>query len=71
MLHVMQQELGDVIGRIAEGGMAQVKQWLKDHIHRFANFYKPGELFERTCGKFDARYFTEYLTNKYTELYHL
>ena len=71
MLHVMQQELGDVIGRIAEGGMSQVKQWLKEHIHRHANFYKPGELFERTCGKFDAKYFTEYLINKYTELYHL
>ena len=71
MLHVMQQELGDVIGRIADGGMTQIKQWLKEHIHRFANFYKPGELFERTCGKFDAKYFTEYLTNKYTELYHL
>lgn len=71
MLHVMQRELGDVIGRIAEGGMSQVKQWLKEHIHRHANFYKPGELFERTCGKFDAKYFTEYLINKYTELYHL
>ena len=71
MLHVMQRELGDVIGRIAEGGMSQVKQWLKEHIHRHANFYKPGELFEQTCGKFDAKYFTEYLINKYTELYHL
>lgn len=71
MLNVMQQELGDVISRIAEGGMSQVKVWLKEHIHRYANFYKPGELFELTCGKFDAKYFTEYLTNKYTELYHL
>lgn len=71
MLHVMQQELGNVIGNIADGGMVKVKQWLKENIHRHANFYKPGELFEQVCGKFDAKYFTDYLTAKYTELYKL
>ena len=71
MLHVMEQELGDVIGSVADGGMAKIKQWLGEHIHRHASFYKPGELFENTCGKFDAKYFTDYLTNKFTELYGL
>lgn len=71
MLRVMRQELGNVIETIADGGMAKVKQWLKEHIHRHANFYKPGELFENTCGKFDAQYYTDYLTEKFTALYDL
>jgi hypothetical protein len=32
---------------------------------------KPGALFEAVCGEFDAKYFTDYLTAKYTELYNL
>ena len=71
MLRVMEQELGDVRSRIADGGMTEVKNWLGQHIHRHAGFYKPGELFERTCGKFDAKYFTDYLTEKFTALYQL
>jgi carboxypeptidase Taq len=71
MLAVMKHELGDVIGTIAEGGMEKLKAWLGEHIHRHACFYKPGELFERVCGKFDAKYFTDYLTEKFTVLYHL
>ena len=61
----------DVRSRIADGGMAEVKNWLGEHIHRYAGFYKPGELFEQTCGKFDAKYFTDYLTEKFTALYDL
>ena len=71
MLYVMEQELGDVIGTVAEGGMGKLKAWLGEHIHRHASFYKPGELFERVCGKFDAKYFTDYLTEKFTALYNL
>lgn len=71
MLHVMQQEQGEVYGDIAKGDVTKVKQWLREHFHRYASFHKPGELFEMTCGKFDAKYYTDYLTEKYTKLYHL
>ena len=71
MLHVMQQELGDVYADIASGDVTKVKAWLRENFHRYASFYKPGELFERVCGKFDAKYYTDYLTEKYTKLYNL
>ena len=71
MLHVMQQELGDVYADIANGDVTKVKAWLRENFHRYASFYKPGELFERVCGKFDAKYYTDYLTEKYTKLYNL
>ena len=71
MLHRMEQELGDVFADVAKGDLGRVTGWLREKIHRHASFYKPGELLKAVCGEFDAKYYTDYLTKKYTELYHL
>ena len=71
MLHKMQEEIGDIWADVAKGDLSKVPAWLRSHIHRYASFKKPGELFESVCGKFDAKYYTDYLTEKYTKLYGL
>ena len=71
MLNVMQQELGDVFADVERGDLSRITGWLKEHIHRHACFKKPGQVFEDACGKFDAGYYTDYLTRKYTEIYNL
>ena len=71
MLHKMQEEIGDIWEDVAKGDLSKVTGWLRSHIHRYASFKKPGELFESVCGKFDAKYYTDYLTEKYTKLYNL
>lgn len=71
MLKKMEEDLGDVYAHVAAGDLSKVTAWLKDKIHRHASFIKPGELFESVCGKFDAKYYTDYLTEKYAELYNL
>ena len=71
MLHEMEKELGDIYADVEKGDLSRVKGWLGEHIHRHACFHKPGKLFEMCCGKFDARFYTDYLTKKYTELYNL
>ena len=71
MLVKMEAELGDIWADVAEGDLSRVTGWLKENIHRHASFKKPGALFEEVCGKFDAAYYTDYLTKKYTELYNL
>ena len=71
MLHKMQEEIGDIYADVAKGDLSRVTAWLREHIHRHASFKKPGLLFEEVCGKFDAKYYTDYLTEKYTKLYHL
>ncbi len=67
----MEQDIGSVEALVAKGELHKVTEWLAQHIHRYGQLYQPGELFERTCGKFDAKYYTDYLTEKYTELYAL
>lgn len=71
MLSVMEQELGNIYEDVSCGDLRMVTKWLREHFHRHACLYKPGELFERTCGKFDPQFYTDYLTAKYTDLYAL
>ncbi len=71
LLHKMEEEIGDIWEKVAQGDLSHVTAWLKEKIHRHAGFYKPTELFEAVCGPFDAKYYTDYLTKKYTELYDL
>ena len=71
MIAVMQQELGDVYADVARGDLSRITGWLREHIHQHANFKKPGQILEEACGKFDAKYYTDYLTKKYSELYNL
>lgn len=71
MLAKMEDDLGDVYADVAAGDLSQVTAWLKEKIHRHASFRKPGELFREVCGEFDAKYYTDYLTKKYTQLYGL
>ena len=71
MIVKMEEELGDVYADVAKGDLSKVTGWLREKIHRHASFKKPGALFEEVCGKFDASYYTDYLTKKFTELYDL
>lgn len=71
MKAVMEQEIGSVGGLIADGKIGAITAWLGEHIHCHGNLYKPGQLFENCCGEFDARFFTDYLTEKYSKIYGL
>ncbi len=71
MLHKMEEEIGDIWEKVAQGDLKDVTAWLKEKIHRHASFHKPTELFESVCGPFDAKYYTDYLSQKYTGLYGL
>ncbi len=71
MLARMEQDLGDVFGPVSQGDLSHITAWLKEHIHHYASFKKPGELFREVCGEFDPSYYTDYLTKKYTALYGL
>ncbi len=71
LLKEMEKDLGNVWEDVSRGDLSRITGWLKAHIHRYASFIKPGELFRQICGEFDAQYYTEYLTEKYSKLYHL
>ena len=71
MLKEMEKDLGDIWADVEKGDLSRITGWLKEKIHCHASFHKPGALFESVCGKFDAKFYTDYLTEKYTKLYNL
>lgn len=71
MLAFMEKDLGDIWQDVERGDLSRIKGWLGEHFHRHAGFYKPGVLFEMSCGKFGPTYYTNYLKEKYEALYNL
>ena len=55
MLSVMENQLGDIWADVKKGDLSRITGWLKENIHQHASMYRPGELFEKICGKFDAQ----------------
>ncbi len=71
MKAVLEAEIGPMEELIAQDNIAAITGWLREHIHRYGCFKKPGRLFEDACGKFDPKYFTDYLVKKFSKLYNL
>lgn len=65
----MQAEIGDIYADVAKGDLSKPTAWLREHIHRYASFKKPDEILKDVCGEFDAKFFTDYLTEKFSALY--
>ena len=71
MKAVMEAELGSLEDLVAAGALPKVTAWLREKIHRHGNFKKPDAIFENACGKFDPKFFADYLTEKYSAIYGL
>lgn len=71
ILDTMKKEL-DFEGLIASNDLEPILDWLSERIYRFGCLKKPGTYVPDITGKpFSAKYYTEYLTKKYSELYNL
>ncbi len=68
-MHAMGKEV-DIAGCLAMGDFAPINAWLGERIHRHGMTLTAEELMLRVTGEpFTARYFVDYLKEKYGELY--
>ncbi len=66
------KETVDVDGCMRRGDFAPVNDWLRERIWRHGRLYRPGELFRMAAGEeFDPTVYTDYLEEKFTDLYGL
>lgn len=57
---------------LKEGNLVPVREYLRDHIHKYGASYPTNELLKQVTGEeFNPDYYIRYLTEKYTTLYHL
>ena len=71
LLKRMEQDV-DVWTNVRAGNLKPVVAWLTDKIYRYGCMKEPVALMEEVFGApFDPTYYTDYLTEKFTKLYHL
>jgi carboxypeptidase Taq len=57
---------------LSSGNIIPIKDWLDTHIHTHGSLYFPKELLEKVTGeKINHKYFIDYLTKKYKQIYDL
>jgi carboxypeptidase Taq len=65
-------DLGDLDERIRNGDFAELHEWLAENVHRHGKRYETDDLVREATGEeFAAGAFTDYVTEKYGELYGL
>jgi carboxypeptidase Taq len=68
----MKQDNSDIIEHIENGNLKPVLEWLRENVHKHGAVYPPAELVMRVTGEeLDAKYFIEYLREKYGKIYEL
>lgn len=70
MLKNMERDV-DVWGQVARGDLSGVTGWLTEKVHKFGGLMEPADVVKNACGDFDPTVYTDYLTQKYSELYGL
>ncbi len=70
ILATLRQQFPDFDDRIGGGDLRFVREWLREHIHRFGRTYPAAELIQRVTGEpLNPAYFAQYLRGKYATLY--
>eukprot|EP00978_Attheya_sp_CCMP212_P026520 scaffold87387_cov63-Attheya_sp.AAC.4 len=71
LAHYCRQDIPDFDEQVQGGEFAEIKEWLTSKIHRHGRRYKSlDELLQAQVGEpLNPKYFIQYLTDKYTELY--
>lgn len=55
---------------LEEGRLEEIREYLKEHVHRFGKSKDTNEILKRMMGEeFNPNYYVKYLKEKYTELY--
>ena len=61
----------DLFGVVAKGDFARINGWLEEHIWKFGRMLDPVPLFEPVCGRFDVKFYVDYLEKKFRDVYKL
>jgi carboxypeptidase Taq len=71
-LNKMVKDMPDFYRDIENGNLNNIREWLKENIHKHGCVYKPAQLIKDvTEEELNAKYFVEYLNRKYSKIYNL
>lgn len=66
------KDIRDLAEQIREGQFAELREWLRVHLHQHGHKYDPRDLVRKVTGQdIDSAAYVRYLTKKYTDIYGL
>jgi len=66
----MEKDIPNWRDQIKKGNFHNVKQWMVENIYHYGNLYDPADLIKKVTGeKINAKYYLDYLNDKYSKLY--
>ena len=71
LAHYCQKDIPDFDAKVEAGEFAEIKSWLTEKVHKHGRRYSSLDLLleDQLGERLNPKYFLDYLTNKYTELY--
>lgn len=71
-LNIMKKDIPDLDKRIENGDLEVIHSWLSEKIHKHGSIYMPEELIKKvTGGELTAKYYIDYITEKFSDIYKL
>lgn len=71
-LNKMVKDIPDLYKDIENGNLNNIREWLKENIHKHGSVYRPAKLIKDVTGEeLNAKYFIAYLNDKYSKIYNL
>ncbi|TVT94217.1 carboxypeptidase M32, partial [Haloferax volcanii] len=65
-------DIDDLDGKLADGEFDDLREWLRENVHRHGRRYETNDLVKRATGEaFAADDFLDYVESKYGALYDL
>lgn len=66
------KDIRDLAEQIRKGQFAELREWLRVHLHQHGHKYDPRDLVRKVTGQdIDSAAYVRYLTKKYTDIYGL
>ncbi|MCT4688369.1 carboxypeptidase M32 [Vallitalea sp.] len=57
---------------LKQGNLENIREWLKENIHKYGKLLTPSEIIENATGEpLNAKYYIDYLEDKYSKIYDL
>lgn len=70
--NTIQKEIPNYNELVSNGNLIPIKEWMSEKIHKHGKLYSPSDLVKQVTGEeINAKYLTDYLTEKYSKIYNL
>ena len=70
--NLMRREIPDMYDQVAHGYFENIIKWQTEHVHKYGRLFTPSQLLKKIDGQeLQAKYYIDYINEKYSQIYGL